>query len=233
MHYIAALWMLAMPVGLFAQSAKYVPYANTNMLSVDTLYVGASFLYTGASSGGGGKWTSKFGTLEPILVTLKGNEASWDGELWALVQSATGKEERVFLFNNHDLAGTTLDLRCKVSFAIPTGAEITFEYKVVAGCGGCWYEPTASDRAPKYSGPNRGNDRFRSAATSDTQRNPNRRFGNRWSVVGRTKAGDLEFGFEDCTEAYTDMDFNDVVFTVTNLEIGVFDRKLLTKDLVR
>lgn len=91
----------------------------------------------------------------------------------------------------------------------------------------------ATDVMPKYSGPNRGRDLHRSQATSDNMPNPNWRFGNRWSVVGRTPDGDLEFGFEDCTQDFSDMDFDDVVFTVTNLEIGVFTRKIVTRDLVR
>ncbi|MDB5104393.1 MAG: hypothetical protein JWP91_2082 [Fibrobacteres bacterium] len=234
MRFPTALMLFSLPSGLLAQSAIYVPYRNSAMWSSDTLYVGASFLYTGAASGGGGKWKGGFGTLEPITVTLKGNEAGWTGELWAVVQSATGKEEEVFLFTNHDAPGTSVDLRTKVSFPIPTGAEITFMYKVVAGCAffGCW-SITPEDQLPKYSGPNRGYDRHRSAATSDIMPNPNWRFGNRWSVVGRDKDGNLEFGFEDCTQAFSDMDFDDVVFTVTNLEIGIFNRKLLSKDLVR
>jgi hypothetical protein len=234
MRYIAAFVLLMLPASLSAQSAIYKPYRNTAMWSADTLYVGASFLYTGAASGGGGKWKKGFGVLAPIDVTLKGNEAGWTGELWATVQSATGKEETVYLFKNQDPPGTSVDLRTLVSFAIPTGAEITFSYKVVSTCpyAGCW-PISADDRLPKYSGPNRGSDKHRSQATSDNMPNPNWRFGNRWSVVGRNPAGDLEFGFEDCTQDFSDMDFDDVVFTVSNLEIGVFNRKLLTKDLVR
>jgi hypothetical protein len=234
MRFTSALALLAMPAMLFSQTAVYKPYRNTKMWSADTLYVGASFLYTGATSGGGGKWTGGWGTLEPINVTLKGNEAGWTGELWAIVQSATGKEETVYLFTNQDPPGTKVDLRKKVSFAIPTGAEITFSYKVISTCGfmGCW-GITPTDMLPKYSGPNRGSDKHRSQASSDVMPNPNWRFGNRWSVVGRNPAGDLEFGYEDCTQPQSDMDFDDVVFTVSNLEIGIFNRKLLTKDLVR
>jgi hypothetical protein len=234
MRYIAAILVLCLPALLSAQTAIYKPYRNTAMWSAETLYVGASFLYTGAVSGGGGKWKKGFGTLEPINVILKGNEAGWTGELWATVQSAMGKEETVFLFKNTDAPGTSVNLRSMVSFSIPTGAEITFSYKVISTCGfpGCW-GITPTDMLPKYSGPNRGYDRYRSQATSDNMANPNWRFGNRWSVVGRNPAGDLEFGFEDCTQAKSDMDFDDVIFTVSNLEIGIFNRKLLTKDLVR
>jgi hypothetical protein len=233
MHFKTCLTALALPWGVLAQTAIYKPYRNSDMWSADTLYVGASFLYTGASSAGGGKWSKKFGTLEPITVTLKGNEAAWEGELYAIVQSATGKEETVYLFNNHDAPGTSVDLRTKVSFGIPSGADITFMYKVIADCGPCWTGAVAEDRLPKYSGPNRGSDKYRSPATSDNMPNPNWRFGNRWSVVGRNPDGDLEFGFEDNTQTSSDMDFDDVVFTVTNLEIGIFNRTLLSKDLVR
>ncbi|MDB5104394.1 MAG: hypothetical protein JWP91_2083 [Fibrobacteres bacterium] len=227
MRYIASLLLLALPMGLFAQSAIYVPYKNKSLWTADTLYVGASFLYTGAASGGGGKWKFGFGIIQPIMVTLKGSEAGWTGELWAIVQSATGAKETVFLFTNHDAPGTSADLRSKVSFPIPAGAEITFMYKVVFGTD---YPPSLF---PKYSGPNRGFDPYFSQASSDGMPNPNWRFGHRWSVVGRNPAGDLEFGFEDATDDGSDMDFDDVVFTVSNLEIGIFNRKLLARDMVR
>jgi hypothetical protein len=229
--------LLALPCGLVSQSAIYIPYKNVSMWSADTLYVGASFLYQGDGAAGsyyGKWWASKFGSAEPITVTLKGNEAGWIGELWAIVQSGTGKEETIYLFKNQDPPGTSVDLRTKVTFTISAGAEITFMYKVISTCPfyGCWVV-TPNDMEPKYSGPNRGSDRFRSPVSSESMPNPNWRFGNRWSVVGRTDDGDLEFGFEDCTQSISDMDFDDVIFTVTNMEIGIFNRKLLTRDLVR
>jgi hypothetical protein len=232
MRFKSLMMVLTLPGFLVAQSAVYVPYRNSSMWSAETLYVGASFLYTGATSSSGKWWSKKFGSVEPITITLKGNEADWRGDLYAIVQSATGVEETVFLFNNHDPKGTSFDLRSKVSFPIPSGAEITFMYKVTAS--GSWWPVNAVDKLPKYSGPNRGSDRYHSVASSDSMPNANWRFGNRWSVVGRNPDGDLEFGFEDCTQpSLSDMDFDDVVFTVSNLEIGIFKRKLLAKDLVR
>jgi hypothetical protein len=238
MGFKGIIFGLAFPALLFAQTEIYVPYKNVGMWTADTLYVGASFIYKGdvASSGTSWwktKWSWKFGSIEPINVTLKGNEAGWEGHLWANIQDGIGKFHRVHLFRNWDPPGTTVDLRKLVGFAIPAGAEITFEYEV--GPGACWGCPPIldDDRAPKYSGPNRGNDRFRSSITSDNMPNPNFRFGNRWSVVGRDDDGDLEFGFEDCTQGWSDMDFDDVVFSVSNLEVGVFNRRLLTRDLVR
>lgn len=235
---LAIALLLALPCGTFSQSAIYRPYKNAEMWSADTLYVGASFLYKGDGRGMGfgddGGSSLKFGSHQPIQVTLKGNEALWTGELWAIVQSALGTEETVFLFTNQDPPGTSIDLRMKVTFPIPAGAEITFMYKVISTCGfeGC-RGITAEDMKPKYSGPNRGSDRFRSPASSELMTNPNWRFGNRWSVVGRDDVGDLEIGFEDSTQGGSDMDFDDVIFTVTNLELGIFNRKLLTRDLVR
>lgn len=223
---------LAFPALLVAQTEIYVPYKNQDLWTADTLYVGASFIYKGGSSSSGSTWSWKFGSSEPINVTLKGNEAGWRGELYANIQDGIGAYHRVYLFNNHDVPGTSVDLRTLVNFAIPAGAEITFEYDVVSENFSTW-KLTPTDMAPKYSGPNRGYDRFRSTAHSETMPNPNFRFGNRWSVVGRDDDGDLEFGFEDCTQEFSDMDFDDVVFSVSNLEVGVFNRRLVTRDLVR
>jgi hypothetical protein len=226
---------LALPCCLLAQTAIFKPYQNSSMSAADTLYLGASFLYTGATTGGKGNGfgTKKFGPAEPIQVTLKSSEAGWTGELWAIVQSATGKEETVFLFTNKDAPGTSVDLRKKVSFAIPSGAEITFMYTVIQNpCASCSQIP-AECLLPKYSGPNRGSDKYHSIASSEKMYKPNFRFGGRWSVVTRNSADDLEFGFEDNTQASSDMDFDDVIFTVSNLQMGVFNRKLLTKNLVR
>lgn len=227
---------LAFPALLAAQTEIYVPYKNKDLWTADTLYVGASFIYKGGIVSGGSGWKSKwgwkFGSSEPINVTLKGNEAGWRGELYANIQDEFGKYNRVYLFSNHDVPGTSVDLRTLVAFTIPAGGEITFEYDVVSENFSTW-KVTPTDMAPKYSGPNRGNDRFRSSAHSEDMPNPNFRFGNRWSVVGRDDDGDLEFGFEDCTQEYSDMDFDDVVFSVSNLEVGVFNRRLVTRDLVR
>jgi hypothetical protein len=229
---------LAIAAFASAQTEVYVPYKNKEFWTADTLYVGASFIYKGGSGDGGGsswwtKWKFKFGSDQPINVTLKGNEAGWEGKLYANIQDGTGKYHRVSLFRNWDVPGTTVDLRKTVGFSIPAGAEITFEYEVTGNI--CWGCPpvTPNDQSPKYSGPNRGRDRFRSSATSNDLPNPNFRFGNRWSVVGRGDDGELEFGFEDCTQGWSDMDFDDVVFRVSNLEVGVFTRRLVTRDLVR
>ena len=230
----AAICALAIPALITAQTEVYKPYKNLSLWTADTLYVGASFIYKGGvGGGGGGKWGFKFGALQPIDVTLIGNEAGWQGHLFSNIQDDKGKFHRVSLFSNWDPPGTSLDLRKLVAFTIPAGAEITFEY--VVGPGMCWGCPPifANDAMPKFSGPNRGYDMFRSQATSDDLPNPNFRFGNRWSVVGRNPAGDLEFGFEDCTQDWSDMDFDDVVFSVSNLEIGVFNRRMVKRDLVR
>ena len=224
-------------MGALAQTAIYIPYRNKNFWTSDTLYVGASFIYQGGAGKTSGKGWWKFGAAQPINVTLKGNEAGWQGALYAIVQDSRGVEHRAYLFKNWDPPGTSVDLRTLFPFVIPAGAEITFEYDVIeavgfAPCWGCW-PVAAADVLPKYSGPNRGRDLHQSKASSDIMPNPNWRFGNRWSVVGRTPDDDLEFGFEDCAQDFSDMDFDDVVFTVTNLEVGVFTRRLVTRDLVR
>ena len=227
---------LAFPALVSAQTEIYKPYKNLGFWTSDTLYVGASFIYKGGAGGGGGKWGFKFGASQPIKVTLRGNEAGWSGQLWAIVQDGSGKDHRKYLFRNFDPPGTSVDLRDIMPFVIPAGAEIYFEYVVTepvgVPCWGCWLV-TNQDVMSKFSGPNRGFDRHRSGASSDLMPNPNWRFANRWSVVGRTPDDDLEFGFEDCTSDFSDMDFDDVVFTVSNLEIGIFNRRLVTRDLVR
>jgi hypothetical protein len=227
MRSILAL-VLGISGGLFAQTAIYKPYKNSDMWSADTLFVGASFIYLGDASPDKSKWPGIFGSGIPITVALKGSDATWIGQLWANIEDpASGNVQRVYLFNNHDARGTCVDLRAKVSFVIQTNAQITFEYDVIRGSS------NPQDYLPKYSGPNRHSDRHFSEADSDNMKNPNWRYGHRWSVVGRVDTGELEFGFEDNTGVGSDMDFDDVVFTVTNLEMGVFTRKVMKKDFVR
>jgi hypothetical protein len=217
-HYLVML-ALAIPFGIRAQTEIYKPYQNTDMWSADTLYMGASFIYTPS------------GTSKPVVVTLKGNEAGWTGELYLINPNAA--KPPIYLFTNHNAPGTSVDVTGYLSKTLPT--QLTFMYKVVddGGPGGWTLYP--EDMLPKYTGPNRSKDQYFSQASSDAMPNPNWRFGHRWSVVGKVPggSGDLEFGFEDCTTAISDMDFDDVVFGVTGLQIGVFTRFLVTKDFVR
>jgi hypothetical protein len=216
-NYLAVL-SLAIPLGIHAQTEIYKPYRNTAMWSADTLYMGASFLYTPTWKG------------DPVVISLKGNEAQWRGELYMI--NPNSAMPPIYLFNNHDAPGTNVDVTGYLSKVLPT--QLTFMYKVVDDGGSDW-KLVPDDLLPKYTGPNKATDKYYSSATSDNMANPNWRFGHRWSVVGKVPggSGDLEFGFEDCTSNISDMDFDDVIFRVSGLQIGVFTRFVVNKDFVR
>ncbi|MEO6094631.1 MAG: hypothetical protein ABIW76_02780 [Fibrobacteria bacterium] len=169
-----------------AQLERYIPTRNTGLWSADTLYIGASFTRT---------------SLDPVTVSLKGNEAGWTGTLY-FIDPKTGIEDR--LFTNHDPVNTNLILSSRHD--IPLGDTVYFVYKVDTKDPAGRY-PSENSRKPKYTGPNiAGQSRYVSEASSV-------QFGHRWSVAGRVNDSIVEFGFEDNVEpASSDMDFDDIVF---------------------
>jgi hypothetical protein len=133
------------------------------------------------------------------------------------------------LFSNMNPIGTWGSIDAEVH-SVPLGTPITFRYITN------W--PWNSDK--KYSGPNLpGLSPFASDSSTDAFSDPNRRYGHRWCVVGKEKfggvlTGKLEFGFEDNSAmgppmGPTDMDFNDIIFTVSGLRIGKETRALASK----
>lgn len=169
-----------------AQLDRYIPTKNTGLWSADTLYIGASFTRT---------------SLDPVTVSLKGNEAGWTGTLY-FIDPKTGIEDR--LFTNHDPVNTTIVLSSRHD--IPLGDTVYFVYKVDTKDPQGLY-PSENSRKPKYTGPNiAGQSKYVSAAASA-------KYGHRWSVAGRVNDSIVEFGFEDNVEpASSDMDFDDIVF---------------------
>jgi hypothetical protein len=168
----------------------------------------ADTLYVGAGlvySGGG-----------PILVTLEASESVTRGKLYFINPA---RNDTVFLFENKALTGTTVD--AGKSTVVPSGSPVVFMYI------------PQNHWQPLFTGPNLASGRYLSRPSSDSMNNPNWRFGHRWSVIGRTKAGDLQAGFEDWTSPGSDMDFDDILFRIKGLDIAIQKRALRTKDLVR
>ena len=241
MRKLLAIVILLTVLRLEAQTEIFKPSVAGNKLTAPVLYIGASFIYMGGGS----------------TVTLKENGGWWNGDL-SVINQTTGVGP-VFLFHNHDAPGSTLNLAAKI--AMNPADQIVFKYQVVSKPpGGQPFRP--NDLLAKYSGPNKATDPYVSASSSDANssvawRPIAWRFGRRWSVVGRVAPTVLEFGFEDMSDqgglspnpatggvcpCYTylpagnlavDMDFDDIVFQVSNMDIGVFSRSLLTKNFVR
>lgn len=241
MRKLLAIMILFTTLRLQAQTEIFKPSVAGNKLTAPVLYIGASFIYKGGGS----------------TITLKENGGWWNGVL-SVINPATNAP--VFLFNNHDAPGSTKNLAAMIT--MNPGDQIVFKYQVVSKPpGGQPFRP--NDLLPKYSGPNKATDPYVSVSTSDSNSNVawrpiSWRFGHRWSVVGRVAPTVLEFGFEDmsdqgglspnpltcgCGAPYftylpggnlaVDMDFDDIVFQVSNMDIGVFSRSLLTKNFVR
>ncbi|GEM_PF-4892275 len=151
-----------------------------------------------------------------IQVTLKASESVTRGKLYFINPASN---DTVFLFDNKAPLGTTVD--AGKSTAVPKDGPVVFMYI------------PENHYLPMFTGPNLVGSRFRCQASSDSMTNPNWRYGHRWSVVGRTPAGDLEVGFEDWIDPGSDMDFDDVIFQIKGVNIAIRDRSLRTKDLVR
>lgn len=201
-----------------AQTEIYKPYKNIAMWSADTLYVGASFIRLGGA---------------PIMVSLKGNEAGFTGRLYVINPFPVGRPrpDTLALFTNHDPVGTTVNITALTNVPIP--GEVVFMYIVENNNFWGPFDPVI-DKLPKFSGPNLGGSKYRSEATSENHPNPNLQFGRCWSVVGKIPAGggDLEFGFEDMANLQSDMDFDDVIFRVSGLSLGIYNRDLDRRSLV-
>lgn len=201
-----------------AQTEIYKPYKNNGLWSADTLYVGASFMRL---NGG------------PIRVSLKGNDAGFTGRLYAINPTPVGggRADTVALFSNHDPAGTTVNLQALTNIPVP--GDVVFMYVVERNNGYGPFDPRV-DLLRKFSGPNLGGGKYTSQATSEAHPNVNWRYGRRWSVVGKVPGPGrvLEFGFEDMANSNTDMDFDDVVFQVTGLSLGIYTRDLDRRSLV-
>jgi hypothetical protein len=139
--------------------------------------------------------------------------------------------------NNTD--STSINITSMVDSAA-LGTPITFMYKVTDCLGYLTAGQCAQYGDKKYSGPNLPGitpATILSSESSENHTDPNKRFGRRWAVVGKVAAtGNLEFGFEDLnvTAGYyaCDMDFNDIIFTVSGLVRGITTRRLSSKGYV-
>jgi hypothetical protein len=196
----------------------YFLSSATYGFTADKLYLGAEFRVTGL-----------------VTVTLKNNHALALGELW-YINPTNGQE--VFLFRNKDLPKPSVTLP-----ALPIGQTLTFFYKTT--------EPMYNNDK-KYSGPNiPGVSQYVNPMSSDANLDPNKRWGARYCAVGRERTapggaltGNLEFGYEDESDhnqvpninpprSWSDMDFNDIIFSVSGLEMGIQTRSLASKGLVK
>jgi hypothetical protein len=128
-------------------------------------------------------------------------------------------KDTVFLFDNRAAPGTTVDAG-KLT-AVPVGSPVVFMYI------------PQNHWQPLFTGPNLAGKPYRSSPSSDSAANPNLRFGHRWSVIGRTSAGDLQAGYEDWIDPASDMDFDDILFRIKGLDITIQGRALRTRELVR
>jgi hypothetical protein len=167
-------------------------------------------------------------------VTLKKNFAGVRGELW-YIDPTTGAE--VYLFSNQDPLGTFRNLP-----AFPAGSMFTFFYITTA---------PLYFHDKKYSGPSiPGISTYVNTYNSDANLDPNKRWGYRYCAVGHERTavggsltGNLEFGYEDESDhgpipsqpwrSWSDMDFNDIIFSATGLQMGIQSRTLASKGLVR
>lgn len=166
----------------------------------------ADTLYIGAGlqySGGG-----------PVRVALKSAKTETPGTLY-FINSADNTT--IPLFSNTDAPGTVVDLSSLKS--VPIGSELVFMY-------------IPNNAPPRYTGPNRKADKYFTSISSDDNVNPKLRFGHRWSVAGRISASRIEVGFEDWDTPHSDMDFNDIIYTVENVKLLVFEKSAKTRSYI-
>jgi hypothetical protein len=153
---------------------------------------------------------------DPILVTFEASESITKGKLYMINPAL---KDTVFLFDNRATPGTTVD--AGKSTSVPVGSPVVFMYI------------PENHRQPLFTGPNLAGKPYRSAPSSDSATHPNLRFGHRWSVIGRTKAGDLQAGYEDWIDPASDMDFDDILFRIKGLDILIQSRAVKRRDMVR
>ena len=170
-------------LGAMAQVEPFPrPWKNNAIWSVDTLFIGASFVRREPG---------------PMKVWLKGNEAGWVGELSAVADGGD-----ITLVVNHDPPGTSAIIPDSLGKAI--GDTVNLAYRVTTPENQMY--PSAQSRLPKYTGANQpGASRYVSLAA-------NPKYGHRWCVSGTVNDSIVEFGFEDNVEASSDFDFDDIVF---------------------
>lgn len=90
------------------QTDIYYPYRFAEKWTADTLYLGASFRYTGQP---------------PLLISLAWSETSTNGDLY-VVSPRTG--DTLFVMSNRAAEGTTVDLTARAGFR--SGDEVVFVY---------------------------------------------------------------------------------------------------------
>lgn len=103
---IAAL--LIAPARVSGQAKIFSPTRFADRWTADTLYVGATFRYTGTP---------------PLEITLAWSETSVNGKLY-VISPRTGA--RVFVMTNREPDGTKIDLGALAGFR--PGDEVVFEY---------------------------------------------------------------------------------------------------------
>lgn len=189
------------------------PKAGTPWASPESLFIGATFLRD---------------TTKPFVVWLKFNQAVCSGDLYLVVPGGKvgGGDTTIYLFNNHDPYGTTVNLT-----NLPVVRNNVHHMDTI------WFMYYGRNSCPenrRYSGPNRapgdgytGTDRFysvdQSTSTFTSPDGSTHQIGRRWCVAGwvrnyalNARTDTVEFGFEDLLPG--DADYDDVLFRVT----GVF-----------
>lgn len=194
---------------LFSGALAQTDYiSKVPSFSPDTMYIGSEFARPVAGT---------------VRVWLKGNSALFEGSLY-LIHPVTKAEIFLFKNKNNGAASTNIDITATVAL-VPLNTPITFMYNV------------SGDKF--YTGPNiPGISAFVTAYSSYTHPNPDKRYGRRFSAVGKSKTsgvldGNLEFGFEDNKDmSWSDMDYNDIIFGVSGLVRGITTRTLASKGFV-
>ena len=195
-------------------------FAGSSPFTSDTLYVGGDI--------------SQSDPTQDVIVTLQDHSGAAQGKLY-FMDPLTGNP--IYCFQNDSVTSppspVTKDITAAVH-SVPAGTPLYFKFVVI------WGWPSDA----KYSGANiPGVSKYVSSASSDGLADVTKHYDRRWCVMGRHKTagvtdGLVEFGFEDNSAVSggwgpTDMDFNDAIFNVSGLQVGVSTRTLANKGTVR
>lgn len=157
----------------------------------------ADTLYVGASF--------RYNGVAQLQVSMAWSETSLEGNLY-VVSPATGAT--VFVMSNRAPIGTTVNLSALAPFK--AGDEIQFVYLPI------------HSTTPRYTGPSLPGRPYYNTISSETNPNPDLRFGHRFAVAGKTPSGKIEFGIEDSYGVFSDMDFNDIHFFLENADLLLY-----------
>lgn len=216
-HLPRAALAAALLYGSAFSQADYFLRGTLGLYTADTLYIGGEIARTGVMPA-------------TVRVTLKENGSGLYVGMLGIWNPTTSAWDDLFL--NNAPIGTNVDVTAQVN-AYGLNNPIRFRYRITTGASYVFYSgPNIPGVTPAA---------FLTAHNSDANFRIDKRYGRRFSAVGKSKTagaldGNFEIGFEDeadqaqdgpgSLDSWSDMDYNDIIVGITG---GPGMKVMLTK----